>query len=238
VPFDTPVNATDASLERAVHDASIPVVAVFWSPENPSRGKLHAVLQEAAEAYAGDLLVLKVQMGDAPEARTRYGVDASPQFLFFRDGKLVARAKGTPSLKALRPWVEYALGRGPKPTLTNPRQRKRQTTDGRPVQVTDATFDRVVLNADVPVLVDFWAAWCGPCHTVAPVIEDLARDFAGRAVVTKLDVDANQATARRFHVMSVPTLVFFQGGREVDRVTGAQPRHVLQQRLEALVGGA
>jgi thioredoxin 1 len=85
------------------------------------------------------------------------------------------------------------------------------------------------------VLVDFWAAWCGPCRTVAPIVEELAQTFAGRARVAKLDVDANQSTARRYRVMSIPTLVFFHEGKEIDRVTGAQPKHVLQQKLEALV---
>jgi thioredoxin 1 len=193
------------------------------------------VLEQAAETYAGEALVVKLDVQDAPQTRSRFGVDHVPEFLFFREGKLVARAKGMPSLKALRPWVEYLLGRGPQPVTKRPHARAAAAGEGRPVTVTDTDFDRVVLGAEVPVLVDFWAAWCGPCRTVGPVVEELAGDFAGRALCAKLDVDANQATAQRYGVMSIPTLILFRDGQEVERVVGAQPKQVLEQRLEALL---
>jgi thioredoxin 1 len=194
------------------------------------------VLSRAAEAYAGEALVVKLEVNDAREARSRFDVDSLPQFLFFRDGKLVARAKGMPSEETLRPWVDYLLGRGPRPISgESRRERGAAGADGRPVTLTDAVFQEIVLNADVPVLVDFWAAWCGPCRAVAPAVEQLAQAHSGQALIAKLDVDANQATARRYGVMSVPTLIFFNDGQEVDRVVGAQPRQVLQEKLEALL---
>jgi thioredoxin 1 len=235
VQFDTPINATDASFERVVTQASLPVVAVFWSARETARQQLDAVLEQAAAEYAGQALVVKLDVADAPQAQTMYDVDTVPQFLFFRGGQLVARAKGMPSAKALRPWVEYLLGRGPRPVSKKPPSKEAPAGDVHPLVVTDADFERVVLGADAPVLVDFWAVWCGPCRMVAPVVEEIAKEFAGRALTAKLDVDANPMTAQRYGVMSIPTLIYFQNGREVDRVVGAQPASVLRQKLEALL---
>lgn len=239
VQYDTPINATDASFERAVIQASLPVVAVFWSAQETARQtarqQLKALLEQTAAEYAGQALVVKLDVADAPQSQAKHDVDTVPQFLFFREGQLVARAKGMPSAKALRPWVEYLLGRGPKPVSQKPPRKKAPAGDGHPLTVTDADFDRVVLGADFPVLVDCWAAWCGPCRMVAPVVEGLAKEFNGRALITKLDVDANPMTAQQYGVMSIPTLIYFQNGREVDRAVGAQPANVLRQKLEALI---
>ncbi|RLI53814.1 MAG: thioredoxin [Candidatus Thorarchaeota archaeon] len=105
----------------------------------------------------------------------------------------------------------------------------------QPLVVTDADFERVVLGADVPVMVDLWAAWCGPCMMVGPTVKELAREFAGQALVAKLDVDANPITPQRYGVRGIPTLLYFHNGREVDRVVGVQSAHVLRQKLEALL---
>jgi thioredoxin len=97
--------------------------------------------------------------------------------------------------------------------------------------ITDANFSAEVENSPLPVLVDFWAAWCGPCRMVAPIVEQLANELAGRVKVGKLDVDANQMTAGRFRVQSIPSMLIFKGGREVDRIVGAQPKAAILQRL-------
>lgn len=100
--------------------------------------------------------------------------------------------------------------------------------------LTDATFAAEVERSALPLLVDLWAAWCAPCRSIAPLIEELAAEMAGRVRFAKLDVDANPATARRFDVQGIPTLLLFQGGREVDRIVGAVPKSEIVGRLERL----
>jgi thioredoxin 1 len=233
--LNEPINVTDAAFTRAVLGADLPVVAVFWSREGGYAETLREVLAATAASYAGEVRVVRLEASDAPEARARYEVDTLPQFLFLRDGRLVSRARGLPSVDALRPWVEHLLGRGPAPATRRSARPEPAASSGQPVVLSDTTFDQLVLKSNVPVLVDFWAAWCGPCRMVGPVVERLAAEFAGRALVGKLDVDANQRTAGRFGVQSIPTLIFFKGGQEVDRVVGAQPEGVLCSRLQALL---
>ncbi len=104
-----------------------------------------------------------------------------------------------------------------------------------PVHVSDATFDSEVIKADVPVLVDFWADWCGPCKMLAPVVADLAQEYGPRVKVAKLDVDANPSTAGSFGVMSIPTLILFKGGEVAQRLVGYQPKSALKAKLDPLV---
>lgn len=105
-----------------------------------------------------------------------------------------------------------------------------------PVVLTDANFEQTIRNSKVPVLVDFWAVWCSPCKMIAPHVAALAQEFAGRALVAKVNVDENPRVAGQFGIMSIPTLLIFSGGKVVDQVVGAQPASVLRQRLARVVG--
>jgi thioredoxin 1 len=102
---------------------------------------------------------------------------------------------------------------------------------GKPQAVSDQTFEQEVLKADVPVLVDFWATWCGPCRMVAPVLEEVATEQGEKIRIAKLDVDANPITAGRFGVRAIPTMILFKNGREADRIVGYHPKQQLMTKL-------
>ena len=101
------------------------------------------------------------------------------------------------------------------------------------LEITDANFEEVVLKSDKPVLVDFWAAWCGPCRMVGPVIEEISKDYDGRAVVGKVDVDANQEFAAKYGVRNIPTVLLFKNGEVVDKQVGVAQKNVYTDKIDA-----
>ncbi len=101
----------------------------------------------------------------------------------------------------------------------------------KPIEVTDQTFDELVLKASLPTVVDFWAVWCGPCKMIAPVLEEIADEYEGRLQVAKLNVDYNNERATQYGVMSIPTLILFKNGQPVERLVGFMPKGKLVDRL-------
>ncbi len=103
------------------------------------------------------------------------------------------------------------------------------------LELTDSNFEETVLKSDKPVMVDFWAVWCGPCRMVGPIVEELSNDYNGKAVVGKVDVDNNQAIAAKYGIRNIPTILFFKNGEVVDKSVGAVPKDKLAEKLNALM---
>ena len=103
------------------------------------------------------------------------------------------------------------------------------------LQVTDDTFDEEIVQSDLPAIVDFWAAWCGPCRMVGPVVEELSKEYEGKIKVAKMDVDQNRQTPARFGIRNIPTLIFFKGGEVANTIIGAQPKSAIEEEIKKLL---
>ncbi len=255
--IDAPIHTNEANLPRVLN-AGLPVLLVFWKRECPACDQLVPVLDRLAKAYAGRALIAKINIADEPGLARRYAAAHLPTLLFFKDGKQVERAVGAAAEPELAAWLDF-LGRGgarplvpsgpstpvhaamPGAATREPASARAAPSPqgapagGQPVVLTDATFDQAI-RGKTPVLVDFWAEWCGPCKMIAPAVAQLAGEFAGRAVVAKLNVDENPRTPGRFGIQGIPTLLIFRDGRMVDQIVGVQPIGTLRQRLAQHVG--
>ena len=245
MPIDSIIHTNRHSIDRVLN-AGVPVALVFWEPSRPLPGNLNGKLEELAMQYAGKALIAKVNARDETDLRSRFHVADTPAVVYVKNGQELERTQPLQDAASARAWLEHMISGAPRPTIaatrdaSAPANANGASSAGRagqsaaPVTLTDANFAQTI-SGDLPVLVDFWAPWCGPCRMVAPSVEQLAREFAGRAVVGKLNVDDNRTTAGRYNIMSIPSLLIFERGVVVDQIVGAQPLEVLRQRLARYV---
>jgi thioredoxin 1 len=255
--IDAPIHTNEANLSRVL-GAGLPVVLVFWRRDCAPCDQLMPVLDRLAHSYSGRALVVKINAGEEPALASRYHVTNVPTLVFIKDSRPIATAVGAAGEMELTGWLNHLSSGGSRPPVPGGPSQPLQTGSrasaqppprpsgagassqssrpsgngqGHPVVLTDSSFDRVVRSSQGPVLVDFWAEWCGPCRMVAPVVEQLAQEYNGRAVVGKVNVDENPGIASRYGIMSIPTLLIFRNGQIVDRIVGAQPGPVIRQKL-------
>lgn len=228
--FDVVLASNDLSLDRVL-GAGLLVAMIFYDKDLPA--DLRQTIDDLARQYAGRLLIVTLARSDAPQAVSRFSVRQYPTLVTVRDGKTVTSKEGVRAAD-LKPHITYLLGEGPAP---GPRAAdrssvgSRQATTKSPISISEAEFEREVVRADRPVLVDFWAPWCGPCHMVAPILEALAREHSASLKIVKVNVDENPGLSGKYSVMSIPTMIVFNSGREVDRLVGALPEKMLRSRV-------
>jgi thioredoxin 1 len=233
--FDTPITTNDQSIDRVLA-TGLPIAFIFLDGrEGPG---IAEISKKLARENAGKLLVVKIRKPDNPKAAQRYQIERTPAVVTIREGQVLSKAEGT-SQTELERHVDYLLGNGPKPTAPAPfdgqaaRSDSRTSFDGKPQTVTEATFDQEVMRARQPVLVDFWAPWCGPCRMTDPILEKMAHELAGRLVVAKVNVDENPYISQRFGVQSIPTMMIVKNGQIVDRWVGAYPESAIRSKVAA-----
>jgi thioredoxin 1 len=216
--LDTPITTDDQSLERVLAQ-DLPALLIFHHDDIDKA--LDDALRKIAKKHAGDLLVVRLHTATSQSAFIKYGEPATPALVSLTsDHKRKVKADATRIRPAdVRAHTAHLLTDKPLPTG----KKSTQADLARPIHVTDKSFREEVLKSKVPVLVDFWADWCGPCHQIAPHIEALAAEYSGTIKIAKLDVDHNQVMSRRYQVQSIPTMIIFEGGQPAQRIVGANP---------------
>lgn len=237
VAFDTPLISNDQSIDRVLA-AGLPVLMVFL--DGPALPAFEQTLERLARETSGQALIVKIQVRDSPATTQRYQVVRPPAVIAVSGGSVLSKIEPA-SLRQVEEQMNYLLGKGPRPAAPQPPV---QTSEagagdpaGHPLPVNDGSFDQLVMHSAQPVVVDFWAPWCGPCRMVEPTVEKLAREYAGKVRFYKMNVDENPRISSQFAIQSIPTMMVVKNGQIVDRWAGALPEPALRSRVEPQLRG-
>jgi len=240
--FDTPITTSDLSINKVL-STGLPVALVFL--DGAPSSEITEELKRLARETAGDMLVVQIQVKGNPQSVQKYDIRWVPAVVTIKAGKEMSRTQNA-SAQDIRAHILYLAGKGPRPVEVqekpaNSQERKtssdswrNQTSSqvaGKPIPVKDNNFDKEVIQSSIPVLVDFWATWCGPCRMTEPVVEKLAHEYQGKLKVAKVNVDENPYLSQKYNVMSIPTMMIVKNGQIVDRWMGALPEQAMRNRI-------
>ena len=231
VAIDTPVQVTGEELDEIL-ETDLPVLLLLWNGDT-LRNDVKAELDKAAKEQAGRLLVVKADVSKSPEAAERWQLGKHPLAIALFNGEVLMRRP--------RPWntdvqamVEELVKLAPPLEEDVTAVAAKPANDvifTKPVHVTEETFQSEVLDSPLPVIVDFWADWCGPCKMVAPILDKIAKDQAGKLIVAKVNTDDNSQWAMKYNVQGIPTMLFVADGKIVHRQVGALPERALRDLI-------
>lgn len=236
--FDTPITTDSNNLSKILKQ-DLPVLLLLHEGQRDK--PLEDALNKVARKQKGDLLVVKVDVRENPGVHSDYKHIATPALISFNaKGKVQAEVDyARPG--DVRSHAALLVNGTPLPEAKAKAQPVSSSSNGGSdghhsgtIQVSDQTWRNEVLKSKVPVLVDFWAPWCGPCRSIAPYVEQLAKEYAGQIKVVKLDTDRNQVMARRYDIRSIPTFAVFDKGQQVARMSGANPSGIKRMVEQAI----